>query len=110
MGLRYTPGKTGQMSFPEPIIVWHEGDWTLEVLGVSATKVDNEAKAVVTFLNQMLLPPHIGVGVVIVGTKGTSTSFVWQQNATQVTLATDLPTSGNARATIQMAASWHVES
>lgn len=109
VGLRYSRGQQGQTSFGEPIIVWHEDDWTLEVAG-AASQVLSEAKTEVTLANQMLLPPHVGVGVVVVSAKGPYTRFVWQQNATQVSLAIKTAMPANIRDTIRMAATWQISS
>lgn len=108
VGLRYSRGQS-QTSFGESIIVWHEDDWTLEVAG-AASQVLSEAKTEVTLANQMLLPPHLGVGVVVVSAKGPYTGFVWQQNATQVSLAIKTVMPANIRDTIRMAATWQVAS
>lgn len=117
VGLRYMRERTGYLvNSPyedRPAYVWHEGDWTLEVsgqVGISATKIEHEAKAVVTLLNRYLLPPHLGTGVVTITPKGTLTAFAWQQNKTGVILNTYQAMPGNAGRTIRMAASWHVTS
>ncbi len=62
-------------SFPG-MVVWHQGDWTLEVRGLALPPIQ-EAKEIVTYLHTHKLPPTNGVFIVEMAADGDHTSAQW---------------------------------
>ncbi|MCI0184408.1 hypothetical protein MM817_02705 [Acidibacillus sp. S0AB] len=62
-------------SFPG-MVIWHQGDWTLEMRGLALPPIQ-KAKEIVTYLHTHNLPPTNGVFIVVMAADGDHTSAQW---------------------------------
>jgi len=60
-----------------PMVVWHEGDWTLEVYDASVSIEVQQAKKIVAYLHRHLLPETYGVFGENIAGDGDHASATW---------------------------------
>ena len=58
------------------MVLWHQGDWTLEIDGLALPSIQ-EAKKIVAYLHSHKLPPTNGVFIVDMAGDGNHTSAEW---------------------------------
>ncbi|WP_242968629.1 hypothetical protein [Sulfobacillus sp. hq2] len=63
------------------LVEWHEGDWTLEVVGGSVLGDVQKAQEVVLYLHRHLLPETRGVLEVLNAPDGAHTTVIWQEGS-----------------------------
>jgi hypothetical protein len=87
---------------------WHEGDWTIQVLGANLTQDEKVATPLVTYLNHYLLPPYPGiVAVHLEGSSTNSTTQIDWMNGHLLSIISDPSASAlNAINAVIMATHW----
>ncbi|WP_258109928.1 hypothetical protein [Alicyclobacillus sp. SP_1] len=70
-----------------PMVVWHEGDWTLEVYDASVSIEVQHAKKIVAYLNRHLLPETYGVFGENIAGDGDHASAMWAYGNTDYSVS-----------------------
>lgn len=70
-----------------PMVVWHEGDWTLEVYDASVSIEVQHAKKIVDYLNRHLLPETYGVFGENIAGDGDHASAMWAYGNTDYSVS-----------------------
>ncbi len=90
-----------------PVLLWHEGEWTLEVKGGSSRAEQAAATPLIRYLHTHFLPGYSGLFVVaITPTEGIQSRLDWAQGALLMEVADDVPSASNPLITARLAVSW----
>lgn len=96
-------------STAKALLVWQEGDWTVEIQGGSAARERIAALPVVAYLHKYFLPPYPGiVAVQLTGQNTAWTQVDWMHGHVMSTVSDPTPSPNNAVDTVEMATHWNV--
>jgi hypothetical protein len=91
------------------LLVWHEGDWAIEVLGNSRASAIRAAEPIVSLLHAAYLPPYPGIYAVnpTAAHQQPTTTIDWIRGKTLSWVQDRHPSTQNAVASGRMAMSWN---
>ncbi|WP_053960066.1 WD40/YVTN/BNR-like repeat-containing protein [Sulfobacillus thermosulfidooxidans] len=91
-----------------PILIWHEGEWTVEIVGYHQALTERVINPLILYLHTHFLPPFPGLIVIQnQGHDNMPTQLDWLDNSILMRLTNRSSGSHNPVVTAQMAVSWH---
>lgn len=90
-----------------PVLIWHEGEWTMEIKGGTAVSEQTVSSPLIRYLHTHFLPGYQGLLVVnITGTNRMQTRLDWDQGPLFMQVASDEPSADNPVTTARLAVLW----